>query len=199
MSASFEQCIIVGNVGQDCELRYTQSGVPVASFSVAVSSSWTDKDTNEKRESTKWYRVTCWRKMAETMKQYVVKGMSVMVQGTCEASAFMGQDGEPRASLELTAREVQFLSHAGDNGQSDNDYAPPPEPDDSPSPKTGEETMTREAWNKVLMAETTSLYSDINTQKEILTKAYQNNEISMLMSPSEAAKVMRKKLDDIPF
>ena len=126
MSGSFEQTLIIGTVGQDCELRYTQSGVPVASFSVAVNSSWTDKETNEKRESTRWYKVTCWRRLAEIANQYVKKGMSVMVQGTCDASAFMGQDGQPRASLDLTAKDVQFLTRSDDNGSSHNEgYTPP--------------------------------------------------------------------------
>ena len=129
MSGSFEQTIIIGNVGKDCELRYMQSGVPVATFSVAVSSSWTDKATNEKREKTSWYEVTVWRALAETMKTYVKRGMSVMVQGTCEASAFMGQDGQPRASLKLTARDVQFLTRADDNSgtqspRNENEEAP---------------------------------------------------------------------------
>ena len=136
MAGSFEQTIIIGNVGRDPELRYTQSGVPVCSFSVAVSSSWTDKSTNEKREKTSWYRVTSWRRLAEISNQYVKKGMSVMVQGTCEASAFMGQDGQPRASLDLTAREIQFLTRSdaaggsggsGSGGQYDDSYSPPPQ------------------------------------------------------------------------
>jgi single-strand DNA-binding protein len=135
MSGAFEQTIIIGNVGRDPELRYTQSGVPVCSFSVAVSSSWTDKATNEKREKTNWYRVTAWRRLGEICNQYVKKGMSVMVQGTCEASAFMGQDGQPRSSLDLTAREVQFLTRAdgaggsgsGSGGQYDDNYSPPPQ------------------------------------------------------------------------
>lgn len=135
MSGSYESTLIIGNVGRDPELRYTQSGVPVVSFSVAVSSSWTDKSTNEKREKTSWYRITAWRRLAEISNQYVKKGMSVMVQGTCEASAFMGQDGQPRASLDLTAREIQFLtrsdgdggSGSGSGGQYDDSHSPPPQ------------------------------------------------------------------------
>ena len=126
MSGSFEQTLIIGNVGKDCELRYTQSGVPVASFSVAVSSSWVDKATNEKREKTSWYSVTCWKHLAEIANKFVVKGMSVMVVGTCEASAYMGQDGQPKASLELTARTVKFLDKADSNSQQSQDDDPMP-------------------------------------------------------------------------
>ena len=124
MAGAFEQTIVVGNVGRDAELRYTQSGTAVSDFSVAVTSKWRDSGTNEQREKTSWYRVTAWRGLAEVVGKYVKKGMSVMVVGTVEANAYMGQDGEPRASLDLTARDIQFLNRAGDNaggGNYDND------------------------------------------------------------------------------
>lgn len=110
MSGNFEQTIIIGNVDKDCELKYTPSGVAVASFSVAVTDKWTDSQTNEKRERTNWYKVSAWRGLAEVCGKYVKKGMSVMVSGTVTASAYMGDDGKPKASLELTARDVQFLT-----------------------------------------------------------------------------------------
>ncbi|GAB5492454.1 MAG: hypothetical protein Phog2KO_26690 [Phototrophicaceae bacterium] len=123
MAGAFEQTIVVGNVGRDAELRYTQSGTAVSDFSVAVTSKWRDNSTNEQREKTSWYRVTAWRGLAEVVGKYVKKGMSVMVVGTVEANAYMGQDGEPRASLDITARDIQFLNRAGDNagGNYDND------------------------------------------------------------------------------
>ena len=121
MAGAFEQTIVVGNVGRDAELRYTQSGTAVADFSVAVTSSWVTD--GEKREKTSWYRVTAWRGLAEVVGKYVKKGMSVMVVGTVEANAYMGNDGEPKASLDITARDIQFLNRAGDNagGASSND------------------------------------------------------------------------------
>ncbi len=121
MAGNFEQTIIVGNVGRDAELRYTQSGTAVSDFSVAVTSSWTDTGTGEKREKTSWYRVTAWRGLAEVVGKYVKKGMSVMVVGTVEANAYMGNDGEPKASLDITARDIQFLNRADGNGNSNQD------------------------------------------------------------------------------
>lgn len=112
--AGYQYTIIIGNVGRDPELRYTQSGVAVCDFSVAVSRRWTDRNSNERREQTTWFRVSCWRGLAETVNQYVHKGMQIMVTGTVDASAFMGQDGQPRASLELTAQDVQFLGARGE-------------------------------------------------------------------------------------
>lgn len=105
--AGYQYTIIVGNVGRDPKLRYTQTGVAVCDFSVAVNRKW--KDGNEQRDKTTWFRVTAWRALAETVNQYVHKGMQVMVTGEIDASAYVAQDGEARASLDLTARDIQFL------------------------------------------------------------------------------------------
>ncbi|MBN1680501.1 MAG: single-stranded DNA-binding protein [Anaerolineae bacterium] len=128
--AGYQYTIVIGNVGRDPELRYTQSGVAVCDFSIAVSRRWTDRNTNEQREKTTWFRVTAWRGLAETVNQYVHKGMQVMVTGEIEASAFLGQDGEARASLDLTARDIQFLGRRGEAADQQGDY--PSEPEDLP-------------------------------------------------------------------
>lgn len=110
--AGYQYVMIIGNVGRSPELRYTQSGVAVADFSVAVNRVWTQN--GEKREEVTWFRVSCWRSLAETVNQYVHKGMLISVSGRVTASAYMGQDGEPRASLDLTADGVVFLGRRGD-------------------------------------------------------------------------------------
>jgi single-strand DNA-binding protein len=112
--AGYQYIIIIGNVGRDPELRYTQNGVAVCGFSVAVNRTWTDRETNERREETTWFRVSAWRGLAETVNEYVHKGMQVMVAGRVAADAYMSQDGEPRASLELTALDIQFLGQRGE-------------------------------------------------------------------------------------
>jgi len=112
--AGYQYTIIIGNVGRDPELRYTPTGVAVCDFTVAVTRRWNDRNTNEQREKTTWFRVSAWRSLAETANQFVRKGMQVMVAGDIDASAFMGQDGQPRASLDLTARTIQFLGRRGE-------------------------------------------------------------------------------------
>lgn len=112
--ASYQFTIIIGNVGRDPELRYTPAGAAVCDFSVAVSQTWTDKATQEPREKTTWFRISAWRNLAETCNQYVHKGMQIMVTGEIDASAYSGPDGTPRASLDLTAREVKFLGKRGE-------------------------------------------------------------------------------------
>jgi len=120
--AGWEQTVILGFVGRSPELRYTQSGVAVCSFSVAVTSSWT-KD-GEKQSKTNWYSVSCWRQLAEVCNQYVHKGMQVMVVGTVEARGYTNNNGEPSASLELTARDIQFLGNRADSGDNQGDEPP---------------------------------------------------------------------------
>jgi single-strand DNA-binding protein len=105
----YQQCIIVGNLGRDPEMRYTPNGVPVTSFSVAVNSRYQDND-GEWRDRTTWFRVTCWRRLAETTNQYLKKGRQVMAVGRVDTSAWIDkQTGEARSQIELTARDVKFL------------------------------------------------------------------------------------------
>ena len=109
---SYHQTIVVGNLGGDPELKYTQAGRAVCNFSVAVSERWTDRQSGEKRERTTWYRVAVWGAQAESCNTYLAKGRQVMVIGNVSTNAYISKDGEARASLELTARDVKFLGGA---------------------------------------------------------------------------------------
>ena len=107
----YQYHVIQGNVGREPEMRYLPNGTPVCSFTVAVNKQWTSAD-GEKKEAVTWVKCTCWRKLAEVVSQYVTKGMAVLVDGDdLTASAYTPKDGgEPKATLELTARTVKFLS-----------------------------------------------------------------------------------------
>ena len=99
-------------------MRYTPSGVPVASFSLAVSRSWVGQD-GQRQEKTTWFRVTAWRKLAETVSQYLSKGRQVLVIGEIEeARTYTDRDGNTRAALEVTAQTVRFIGQRGDAGGS---------------------------------------------------------------------------------
>ncbi len=104
----YQRTVVVGHLGRDPEMRYTQDGTPVTSFSVATTRRWTDKEGGQ-REETTWFRVSAWGRQAETCNQYLSKGRLVLVEGIVTASAWKGRDGEPRASLELRADRVLFL------------------------------------------------------------------------------------------
>lgn len=109
----YQHLVIVGNVGRDPELRYTPSGDPVTNFSVAVNRRWTNRD-GQAQEKTTWFRVSVFGRQAELVNQYVTKGRLVLVEGEIDASAYMAQDGTPRASLDLRARNVRFLGGRGE-------------------------------------------------------------------------------------
>lgn len=112
----FQQCIIIGNLGRDPEMRYLPSGAPVTEFSVAVNRKWTNQDGSPGEETT-WFRVSCWNRLAETTNQYLTKGRQVMVVGRISTSAWIDKaTGEARSGLDLRAFDVKFLGGRGDTG-----------------------------------------------------------------------------------
>lgn len=119
---SWHQTTVVGNLGGDPELKYMQSGSAVCNFSVAVTERWRDRNTNENREKTTWYRVAVWGRQAEACNTYLAKGRQVLVVGNVSARGYMNNNGEAAASLDLTATTVQFLSgtSGGNQGGGDN-------------------------------------------------------------------------------
>lgn len=104
--------IIIGNLTGTPELRVTQSGVSVCQFTVAVNG-------KRKDDGATFFRVTAWRALGETCHKYLDRGRKVMVCGSVSASAYTGRDGKPRASLEVTAEDVEFLSSLGHDAQSE--------------------------------------------------------------------------------
>jgi len=117
----YHTLIIVGNVGKDPEMRYTPSGQAVTSFTVATNRSYTGSDGNQVKE-TVWFRVTTWGKQAETCNQYVKKGMKVLVEGRLTPDKATGgprvweSNGTHKASFEVTASTVRFLSSRNEGG-----------------------------------------------------------------------------------
>lgn len=115
----YQQIILIGNVGNDPELRHTANGTPVCNFRLAVHRRWTTQ-SGEKNEKTTWFRVTAWQKQAETVSQYLSKGRQVMVIGEVEeASSYTSKTGDPATTIEVTARLIKFLSGDGHGDQSD--------------------------------------------------------------------------------
>jgi single-strand DNA-binding protein len=118
----FQQITLVGNLGRDPEMRYTPSGVPVTSFSVATSRKYQTAD-GQWQEKTIWFRVTAWRKTAETVSQYLTKGSKVLVVGEIEEPrTWVDKDGNTQASLDVTAQTIRFLSSRGDTAGGGGDF-----------------------------------------------------------------------------
>ena len=118
----FHRVTIIGNLGQDPEMRYTPQGVPVTSFSVAANRQWTSKE-GETIKETVWFRVLAWRKLGEICNQYLSKGRMVFIEGrltpekeTGAPRVWTGDDGKARASYEITATTIKFIGGGGGNG-----------------------------------------------------------------------------------
>ena len=108
--------ILIGNLGRDPELRYTQSGSPVASLSVATTRKWRNKQTNELVEETEWHRVSVFGQSAEHCNNYLSKGRQVYVEGRLRTRSYDDKDGIKRYSTEVIADTVQFLGGRGGGG-----------------------------------------------------------------------------------
>tara|TARA_B100000579_G_scaffold181857_1_gene148197 strand:- start:676 stop:1083 length:408 start_codon:yes stop_codon:yes gene_type:complete len=100
--------MLIGNVGQDPELRYTPDGNPVANFSIAVNRR--RRVGEEFKDETEWFNIVCFSRTAENVNQYLTKGQKVYVEGRFQSSEYVGQDGNQRKSYEVIANEVTFLS-----------------------------------------------------------------------------------------
>ena len=116
----YQKIIIVGNLGRDPEMRYTPDGTPVTTFSIATNRRWNNPDGSQGEETT-WFRVTAWKRQAETCNQYLKKGRLVLVEGQLKPDPatggpriWTGNDGTARAQYEVTAGTVRFIGGRGE-------------------------------------------------------------------------------------
>ena len=105
---NLNECMIIGRLGRDPEMRYTPNGNPVTEFSVAASRQYTTSD-GERREETEWFNVIAWERLAETCAQYLSKGREVYVEGRMRTRSWDGECGKKHYRTELVAQVVQFL------------------------------------------------------------------------------------------
>lgn len=121
----YQKLVIVGNLGQDPELRYLSDGQAVCNLSMACNRRWNDKATGEQQEEVTWFRVSVWGRQAEAANQYLSRGRQVLVEGRLRPDPNTGaprlwtrNDGSVGASFEVVADRVQFLGSNGNgNGQ----------------------------------------------------------------------------------
>ena len=115
--ASVNKAIILGNLGQDPELRYTPSGAAVCTLNIATTDVRNDPN-NGRQERTEWHRVVVWNKQAENCAKYLSKGRSVYVEGRIQTRSWEDQSGQKRYSTEIVAQTVQFIGSAGNRDSS---------------------------------------------------------------------------------
>jgi single-strand DNA-binding protein len=109
MAGSLNKVMIIGNVGRDPEMRFTPTGTPVTTFSVACGRVRISPD-GDRREETEWFNVVTWQKLAETCSQYLTKGQKVYVEGRLQTRSWEGTDGQKRSRVEVVANTLIFLS-----------------------------------------------------------------------------------------
>jgi len=113
MARGVNKVILIGNLGQDPDVRYTPSGTAVANLSLATTDTWTDRQSGEKQERTEWHRVVMFKKLAEIAGQYVKKGSKLYVEGRLQTRKWQDQSGQDRYSTEVVANDMQMLDGAG--------------------------------------------------------------------------------------
>ena len=110
--SGINKVIIVGNLGQDPEIKYTAGGAAVTTLSIATSDSWKDKDSGMDQERTEWHRVVLWRRLAEIAGEYLKKGSKDYIEGQLQTRKWE-QEGQTRYTTEIIARDMQFLDSRG--------------------------------------------------------------------------------------
>lgn len=112
--ASLNKVMIIGGLGRDPEVSYTQTGNCIAKIAVATTETWNDKQTGEKKEKTEWHRVTFFGKQAETIGRWMSKGKQIFVEGKLQTSSYE-KDGVTRYSTDIIASSFQFVGSKSDN------------------------------------------------------------------------------------
>ena len=109
--------ILIGNLGADPEIRYTQSGIPVCNFRIATTERWKDKE-GQPQEQTEWHKIVAWRRLAEICGEYLSKGSKVYIEGKLQTRKWQDQNGNDRYTTEVAANEMKMLSPRGTSGNS---------------------------------------------------------------------------------
>jgi single-strand DNA-binding protein len=138
MSRGLNKVQIIGHLGKEPEMRYTPSGKPVTTFSVAVSRSWNSAD-GERHSETEWFNVVAWGNLAEICKEYLTKGQQVYIEGRLQTRRWDDKEGVKHTSVEVVANEMMMLGDRKDhnNSQSSSDSTMPegaPETNDDEFP-----------------------------------------------------------------
>ncbi len=113
--ASLNKVMLIGNLGKDPEVRYTAAGTAVASFSVATSEKFKNKN-GEWEEKTEWHNVTLWARLAEIAGEYLSKGKTVYIEGRLQTRKWQDRDGKDRYTTEIVGEKMQMLSGKGEGG-----------------------------------------------------------------------------------
>jgi single-strand DNA-binding protein len=110
---SLNKATLIGHVGKDAEVRYTNSGVPVATFTVATNETWKDKASGQTQERTDWHNIVAWSRLAEICGEYVKKGTRIYVEGRIQNRSYDDKDGNKRYISEINMNDMILLDGRG--------------------------------------------------------------------------------------
>lgn len=131
-SKGVNKCILIGNLGQDPEIRYMPSGGAVANLTLATSESWRDKQTGEMKEKTEWHRVCIFGKLAEIAGEYLKKGSQVYIEGSLQTRKWQDQSGQDRYTTEVVVNIGGTMQMLGGNGGNQEGSQNPQQPAQQP-------------------------------------------------------------------
>jgi single-strand DNA-binding protein len=120
MSRGLNKAMIIGHLGRDPEMRYTPSGRPVTTFSVATNRSWTSSD-GESHTETEWFNIVAWGNLAEVCKEHLAKGQQVYIEGRLQTRQWEDSNGSKHNSIEIAANEMMMLGDRQKVDQPDSD------------------------------------------------------------------------------
>jgi single-strand DNA-binding protein len=113
MARGINKVILIGNLGDDPEVRYTSGGAAVANIRMATSESWKDRETGEQQERTEWHRVVFFGRLAEIVAEYLKKGSQIYIEGRLQTRKWQDKEGNDRYTTEIVANEMQMLGGRG--------------------------------------------------------------------------------------
>ena len=145
MARGVNKVILIGNLGQDPEVKYMPNGGAVTNVTIATSESWKDKNTGEQQDKTEWHRVVFFRRLAEIAGEYLKKGSKVYIEGKLQTRKWQDQSGNDRYTTEIVANEMQMLDSRGGAGGGAGGGFNKPSSDQASSPATNQQPATAPA------------------------------------------------------
>jgi single-strand DNA-binding protein len=125
MARGINKVILIGNLGNDPDIRYTASGSAVANISLATAESWKDKSTGDVQERTEWHKVVFFGRLAEIAGEYLKKGSQIYIEGRLQTRKWEDKEGKDRWTTEIVGNEMQMLGRRGDSSASFEKSEPP--------------------------------------------------------------------------
>lgn len=153
MAGGLNKVLLMGNLGRDPEVRFTQGGQAVANFTLATNESWKDKN-GQQQEKTEWHRIVVWGRLAELCGEYLKKGRQAFIEGRLQTREWTNKEGQKQYTTEVVAQQVTFLggrpegassgprpssTNGASAGSTQADYGPPPMDDPGPMPSGGDD------------------------------------------------------------